>query len=148
MAIKIVIGDPKTGKTKQFEIEDMQKLRGKSIGDTITIDLPELGGYELEVTGGSDSAGFPMRADVEAPKKRILAVSGIGLRASERGRRRRKMVAGRMITERTAQLNCKIAKYGKQDLFAEPQPEEPADEKPQGTPEEAPKKEETPKGDA
>ncbi len=131
MAIKCVVGDPKTGKSKQFELEDTDTLMGKQIGDKITLSLPELSGYEFIITGGSDSAGFPMRFDVDAPKRRILAVKGIGLKNKEHGKRVRKTVAGRMITQRTAQLNLKVAKYGSQGLFEEPKVEEesPAEEK-------------------
>lgn len=125
MAIKCVIGDPKTGKTKQFELESGDALKGKAIGDTVTIDLPELAGYELEITGGSDSAGFPMRSDVDVPKRRILAVEGVGIKKSRAGRRTRKMVAGRMVTVETAQLNLKILKHGKQSLWEEPKAQEP-----------------------
>jgi hypothetical protein len=64
-----------------------------------------------------------MRFDVDSPKKRILAVSGIGIKPTREGRRKRKMVAGRMVHEKTAQLNVKITKAGKQSLFEEPKPE-------------------------
>jgi small subunit ribosomal protein S6e len=144
MAMKLVIGDPKTGKTKQLEVEDEGDLLGKEIGDKITVDMPELAGYELQITGGSDASGFPMRFDVDIPKKKILAVQGIGLKRVAAGRRKRKMVAGKMVTGATAQLNLKIIKAGKQSIFEEPKVEEAPKEvaKPEEAPAEAPAKEE------
>lgn len=124
MGIKCVIGDPATGRCKQIEIDSVEPLLNKSIGDTVTLDAPGLAGYSFMITGGSDSAGFPMRRDVDTPKKKILSVGGIGLRKQPNGRRVRKMVAGRMITERTAQINVKVVKSGKQPLFESPKDSE------------------------
>ncbi|MFT4310933.1 MAG: S6e family ribosomal protein [Candidatus Woesearchaeota archaeon] len=116
MAIKCVIGDPKTGKSKQVDIE-LDDYADKKIGDTIT--LPQFDGYTFVITGGSDSAGFPMRFDVDTPKKRILAQSGIGVHTPRKGMRVRKMVAGKFVTDRTAQINVKVATYGKAPLWEE-----------------------------
>ncbi len=124
MATKIVIGEKSSGKTKQFEIEDIQSILGKKIHDNISIDIPELAGYELTITGGSDSAGFPMRFDVDTERKKIFAVSGIGVHSKRKGCKTRKTVAGRMITEKTAQINCIVKKAGKVSIFKDPVPAE------------------------
>jgi small subunit ribosomal protein S6e len=121
MAIKCVIGDPKAKKSKQIEV-DTELLAGKKVKDKVS--LQDYAGYEFEITGGSDSAGFPMRYDVDTPKKRIFAVEGVGLRRTREGMRKRKMVAGNMVNERTAQLNLKVIKYGKTSLFEEPKQQE------------------------
>jgi len=119
--IKIVIGDPKTGKSHQVvvEAEKSKALMGLKIGDTIKGDVIEFQGYEFRITGGSDNAGFPMRKDVEgASRKRILAVSGVGLKKKGKGVRQRKTVAGNTITQNTAQINVVVVKHGKKPIGA------------------------------
>ena len=66
---KIVISDPKKGKSLQRELKDdaAKGLVGKKIGDTFKGELIDLPGYEFKITGGSDKAGFPMRWDVIGP---------------------------------------------------------------------------------
>ena len=79
---KIVISNTKTGKTFQQEAKDnVAKLFiGKKIGDKIKGEVLDYTGYEFEITGGSDKSGFPMRKDAQGQlKKKILAVSGVGL---------------------------------------------------------------------
>ncbi len=118
---KLVIGE-KSGKTKQIELEEApsKALNGLKISETFkgeTIDMP---GYEFLVTGGSDSAGFPMRHDVNlAGKKKILLVSDIGIKKNVAGRRVRKTVAGNTVGPNTAQINLKVTKAGKKPLFEE-----------------------------
>jgi len=119
---KVNIADPKTGKCKQIEVKDNNAIvfLGKKIGDKIKGDDIGFSGYEFEITGGSDYCGFPMRKDVEGVgRKRILAVSGVGIRKKGKGVRQRKTVAGNTIHERIAQINVKIVKYGKEALFEE-----------------------------
>lgn len=128
--IKLNIGDSKTKKTynKTLTEEQLESLFGKKIGDTISGDLFELPGYELELMGGSDKTGTPMRKDVAgfAPKK-VLIVGGVGLRKNKRaGRKVRVRVAGNTVYERTSQLNVKVTKWGKDPI--EPVAEEPAAE--------------------
>ena len=120
MQYKLNIGDPKTKKTytKELTEEESAQLIGKKIGDKIKGDAIGLEGYELEITGGSDDCGFPMRKDVEGTgRKRILAIKGIGLKKNPvKGRRIRKTVAGNTIGESTVQINMKILKHGKTPL--------------------------------
>jgi len=126
--IKLNIGDSKAKKTftKVLKDSDLGPLKGKKIGDTFrgeTIDLP---GYEFEITGGSDTSGFPMRKDVSGfARKRILIVSGVGLRTNTRaGRKVRKSVSGNTIYEKTAQINLKIVKWGAEPIAHEGKKEE------------------------
>lgn len=71
---KIVVSDPKAKKAYQKELEQGQTgLLGRKIGDKFSGNHIGLAGYELEVTGGSDKEGFPMRRDVDGPgRKKIL----------------------------------------------------------------------------
>lgn len=116
-AMKLVIGHK--GKSVQREIAeaDTKPLYGRKIGDTLKGELFGLTGYEFEVTGGSDYCGFPMRKDVPGfNRKHILAVQGIGLKKTEQGVRHRKTVCGNTIYPRTAQINVKVLKEGKEQL--------------------------------
>ena len=123
---KINIGDPKSKKTIQKDAaEDVAKqLVGKRIGDSFKGEILDLPGYEFEITGGSDSSGFPMRKDVQGiSRKKILIVKGIGIRKNRDGRKVRRSVAGNTVFENTAQINVKVVKAGKTPLFEEPKEE-------------------------
>ena len=115
---KLVIGT-KDGKSVQKEAaEDAAgSLIGKKIGDNVSGDTLGLSGYEFQITGGSDYCGFPMRRDVQGPaRRRILAVSGVGLKKQGKGNRQRKTVAGNTIHDKTAQVNLKVLKAGAEPL--------------------------------
>jgi small subunit ribosomal protein S6e len=111
---KIVISDPKARKAYQKELEQGQAgLLGKKIGDKFQGSHIGLAGYELEVTGGSDKEGFPMRRDVEGPgRKKILLSHGPGFHPASRGRRKRKSIRGNTISPLISQINVKILTYG------------------------------------
>jgi len=105
---------------KELSEEQSRLLLGKKIGESITGDTIGLAGYEFLITGGSDNCGFPMRKDIEgAKRKRILAVQGIGLKKKAKGIRQRKTVCGNTINPKTAQINVKVIKEGKEPLFEE-----------------------------
>ncbi len=116
----MVVSDPQTGKAYQKTVSgaNANKLIGKQIGDMINgtlIDLPP--DYELQITGGSDKDGFPMRPDLPGSgRKRLLLTGGVGYRPKEKGVRRRKTVRGRVISKDIVQINVKIVEYGKTPL--------------------------------
>ena len=145
--IKVNVGDAKSKKTHTFTIaeDDAKSLFGKKIGDTFKGELFGKAGYELEITGGSDNAGFPMRKDVSGHRRRkILITKSTGNQKTEKGVRIRKTVAGRELGQFTSQINCKILKYGKDPLVEEKKEEAPAKETPSEEPKpeaEAPKEE-------
>ncbi len=117
--MKIVVSNPETGKSYQKEIEASQErvFYGKKIGDPIKGDPIGLAGYELELTGGSDKQGFPMRADLHGTaRKRLLLSSGPGYKAKRKGERRRKSIRGNTVADDIAQLNLKVVKPGKDQL--------------------------------
>lgn len=116
MAFKLVISDPKTRKSYQKEVSGEGILR-KKIGEKFPGNVAGLDGYELQITGGTDKDGFPMRKDVKgAARKKILLSSGTGFRAKLGGERKRKSIRGNTISEDIAQINTKIVKWGKQPL--------------------------------
>ena len=123
MDVKIVIADPKTGKSYANDVKDPDARRflGMKIGDNVKGELMDMTGYEFLITGGSDSAGIPMRQDLNGiARKRILAVSGVGIKKGRKGMKQRKIVAGNTIYERTAQINLKITTQGKDPLVEAP----------------------------
>ena len=116
MAFKLVVSDPKTRQSYQREVGE-EGLLGKKIGDKVQGSVVGLEGYELEITGGSDNDGFPMRRDVDGTaRKKILISAPPGFHPSSPGVRKRKSVRGNTIGEDTAQINTKVIKYGEKDL--------------------------------
>jgi len=113
---KVVINDGKGKKSYTKKLEQ-NPLVGKKILETFDGTLIGLDGYELQITGGADNTGTAMRRDVPGnAKKKILIVSGIGLRKNRAGRKVRKTVAGNTVAEKTSMINAKITKYGKISL--------------------------------
>ena len=59
-------------KEKSYQTEkDLGIIVGKKIGDKFNGDVIGLNGYVLEITGGSDKEGFPMRNDIEGIGRKI-----------------------------------------------------------------------------
>lgn len=118
--MQIVISDPKTGKAYKVEGKDTEASAlfiWKRIGDVVDADMLGLGGYVLEITGGSDKEGMPMRKDVSGTvRKRILITSPPGYRPKEKGKRRRKSVRGNEISSEISQINVQIKEYGRKSI--------------------------------
>lgn len=129
--IKVVISDPKTGRTGQLEVNEdaTKRIQGLKVGDTFKGEIIEFTGYEFEITGGSDFAGFPLRADLPGSgRKKILTKSNvIGVKKRDRkGVRVRKTVCAATIDTKTTQVNTKIIKAGKAPIeFLQEKKEEP-----------------------
>lgn len=116
---KMVISDPETGKAYNLELDEAKSkaLIGLEIGSVLDASPLGLPGYKLEITGGSDKDGFPMRRDLKGTvRRRLLLSSGPGYRPREKGLRRRKRVRGRTITPDIVQVNVKVVKKGKKSL--------------------------------
>ena len=112
---KLTISDTKTGKSYNKTV-DTTIFKNKKIGDTVEGDSLGLKGYQLEITGGSDSSGFPMRKDLEGvTKKRALLIKGTGIRITK-GIRKRKTIRGNTISLSTVQVNLKVKSYGTKSL--------------------------------
>jgi small subunit ribosomal protein S6e len=109
------ISDPKTGKSYQKEVSGNQAnaILGKKIGDKIDGIFVDMPGYKLEITGGSDKDGFPMRKDLPGPRRKKLLISkGLGFDPHMKGERRRKNMRGNTVSPDTIQLNMKISTRG------------------------------------
>lgn len=110
----VVVGDD-TGDTRQFEVEgqDANRFLGRELGEEVDGGAVGLDGYTLELTGGSDDAGRPMREDVAGDSlKELLLEGGVGYEPSRDGERKRVTVRGREISEATAQVNATVADGG------------------------------------
>ena len=108
MPLRFVINEPKTRKSFQKDI-DAPALLGQKIGDKFSGDLIGLGGFSLQITGGSDKEGFPMRPEIPGQvRKKILITCPPGFHPKKEGQRKRKFVCGNEISERIMQVNCKI----------------------------------------
>jgi small subunit ribosomal protein S6e len=119
MEFKVVVSDPETGRSYQVEVKEPEARRfiGLKIGDRFDGAILGLSGYELQITGGTDRDGFPMRPDVAGPgRKTVLLSSPPGFRPTKAGERRRKRVRGRQISEAIAQINTKIVKRGEKPI--------------------------------
>ena len=114
------------GVSKQIILKEEQivRVKGLKIGDKLKGDDFGLAGYEMELRGGTDKDGFPMRRDVHgAIRKRIILSSGTGYKPKEKGIRRRKMVHGTIFDDTIAQINVAITKEGSkkfETLLAKP----------------------------
>lgn len=111
----VAVADPETGNTYQVAVSDQDANRfiGKELGEEVDGSAVGLDGYSLELTGGSDNAGRPMRADVRGPNlKAILLEGGVGFDPSTDGERKRVTVRGKQVSDETRQINAKITGRG------------------------------------
>ena len=113
---KFVISDKKHSGQVEKDQKDCPIL-GKCIGETFSGDFLGLEGYELEITGGSDKDGFPMRKDIEGVmRKRFITRKGVGFRTDKEGLRKRRMLRGNSVAQDISQVNCKVVKQGAKTL--------------------------------
>ncbi len=127
MAFKLNISQ--RGRSWKMEL-DSEALVGKKLGDKISgQDLSaDLAGYELQITGASDIAGFPHKPDVEGPAlRRVLLTKGWGMHKKPRregkkkvqtphGLRLKKTIRGKELSEKTVQVNFNVVKEGAKTL--------------------------------
>ena len=74
-------------------------------------------GYELQISGGSDLAGFPMRADVSGPRRtKVLLSSGTGYHSPAHGARAKRLVRGNLFSDEIMQVNCIVVTPGEKPL--------------------------------
>jgi len=114
------------GKTIKFETEN-EELIDKIIGDKIEGNLinENLSGYELEITGTSDKAGFPGLKEIPGKAlKGVLLKRGKGMKNTTKGLILRKKVRGNAISLDTIQINTSVIKEGNKK-FSEINKEEP-----------------------
>jgi len=108
---KVIISNPIDGKSKVVEVEEARATPfiGKKLGETIDGVVVDMPATKLQILGGSDKDGVPMRGDVHGGIRRQVVLSeGAGFKPKREGERRRKTVRGNTITDEIVQINLKI----------------------------------------
>jgi small subunit ribosomal protein S6e len=128
---RFVINEPKTRKSFQVD-KEAPTIIGLKVSDKFDGSVLGLNGFTLQITGGSDKEGFPMRPEVPgAVRKKLLLSDAPGFHPHKHGERKRKYVRGNQISESIMQVNAKIVE-GEGDvaltLGIKPK-EKPAEEK-------------------
>jgi small subunit ribosomal protein S6e len=118
---------------------NLSQFLGKKIGDVVDgIFVGEgeltLAGYKLEVTGGSDKTGTPMRSDLSGGvRQSVLVTQSTGFkghslvhktkggeqkrfRYKPDGMRKRRYFRGNTITQDTRQINLKVVEAANKSL--------------------------------
>jgi len=115
----VAVSDPEDGHTYQIDVDgqDANRFIGRELGDEVDGGAVGLDGYTLELTGGSDTSGRPMRPDVRGvATKEIMSDGGVGFEPTTDGERKRITVRGREVSDDTRQINAKITARGSEDV--------------------------------
>ncbi|MBN17645.1 MAG: S6e family ribosomal protein [Candidatus Thermoplasmatota archaeon] len=130
--------DPSSG-GKSYAVDisgsNYNHFLGKKIGDDVDgIFIGDgeksLGGFKLQITGGSDLTGTPMRADLDGGgRKKVLVSPSSGFKGHKivkkkggryrytyDGLRRRRAFRGNVISSDTRQINLKVIESGNKSL--------------------------------
>jgi len=104
--LKLVLNDVENKKTYQIALDEKksENFINLKIGDKFDCSVIGMNNYVIEITGGSDIAGFPMKKGVHQERARIMVGEGRN--------RRRVTVCGEKITKNISQVNAKIIKKG------------------------------------
>ena len=108
---KIIVSDPEAGTSKVVELEEVRAVPfiGRRLGEIIDGAIVDLPAHKVQLMGGSDKDGVPMRGNVHGGVRRKVVLSGgAGFSPKKSGERRRKTVRGSTITDEIAQINMKI----------------------------------------
>jgi len=113
---KVIVSDPADGKSKVVELEGARAvpLIGRRLGETIDGSVVGMSGVKLQIRGGSDKDGFPMRPNIHGGVRIGVVLSeGVGFHPKREGERQRKTLRGNTITEEIVQVNMKILEKAK-----------------------------------
>lgn len=108
--MKLNLGDPKNAKSYSVEVDEKNSLYfiGKKIKDEVDLSFIS-SGLKGVITGGSDKDGFPMHRALDTEnRKKVLLSGGVGFKPKRKGERRRKRVAGRIVSNHIQQINIKL----------------------------------------
>jgi small subunit ribosomal protein S6e len=113
---KVIVSDPETGTSKVVELEESRAtpLVGRKIGEVIDGAILDLPAHKVQIVGGSDKDGVPMRPSVHGGvRRRVVLSGGVGFNPKNSGERKRKAVRGNVITDEIFQVNAKIVEKPK-----------------------------------
>jgi len=116
---KVIVSDPDAGTSKIIELDETRAAPfiGRKIGEAVDGAVVDLPAHKLQITGGSDRDGVPMRANVHGGVRRNVVLSGgVGFKPQDKGERRRKTVRGNIITAEIVQINTKIIEKPKKPV--------------------------------
>ena len=125
---KVIVSDPETGASKVIEVEEARAvpLIGRKIGETVDGSIVDLPAHKLQIMGGSDKDGFPMRPSVHGGvRRKIILSGGVGFNPQDKGERKRKTVRGNVITDEIVQVNMKIIEKPKKPKESKREKEKP-----------------------
>jgi small subunit ribosomal protein S6e len=108
---KVIVSDPEAGTSKVVELEEARAAPfiGRRLGETLDGSAVDLPAHTVQILGGSDKDGVPMRGNVHGGvRRRVVLSGGAGFSPKKKGERRRKTVRGNVITDEIAQINMKI----------------------------------------
>ena len=108
---KVIISDPEEGKSRAVEAEGTRAvpLIGRKLGEIIDGSVVGMSGHKLQITGGSDKDGFPMRPNIHGGVRvSVILSQGVGFHPHSQGERQRKTLRGNIITEEIVQINMKV----------------------------------------
>jgi len=108
---KVIVSDPQAGTSKVVELEETRAtpFLGRRLGEIVDGSVVDLPAYKVQIMGGSDKDGVPMRGNVHGGVRRSVILSGgAGFVPKRKGERKRKTVRGSVITDEIVQLNLKI----------------------------------------
>jgi len=113
---KVIVSDPSQSKSKVVELEGARAvpLIGRRLGETVDGSVVGMSGMKLQITGGSDKDGFPMRPNIHGGVRVSVVLSnGVGFHAKREGERQRKTMRGNVLTEEIVQVNMKVVEKPK-----------------------------------
>lgn len=116
---KVVVNNTKDGKSHNIVVSGhhANSLIGKKINDEVDGIFVSLPGYKLQITGGTNKDGFPMRADLPGTIRRKLLLSkGLGYKPKEDGKRKKKSLRGNTINPDIVQINMKVIKHSSKPI--------------------------------
>jgi small subunit ribosomal protein S6e len=117
LAFKLIISQGENSHQIEVEAAVSKTLIGLKIGNEFDASPLGLIGYKLRITGGSDKNGFPMKKDVEGPRRiKSLLSGGVGFKPRRKGQRRRKTVRGNTISDDIVQINTLVVEKGKKNI--------------------------------
>ena len=121
---KVIVSDPQSGTSKVVEVEEARAAPfiGRKTGETLDGAVVDLPAHKVQLMGGSDKDGVPMRPNVHGGVRRAVVLSGgAGFNPTRKGARKRKTVRGNVITDEIVQINMKIVDRPAQAAAAKPE---------------------------
>jgi small subunit ribosomal protein S6e len=121
---KVIVSDPEAGTSKVVELEETRAAPfiGRRLGETLDGSAVDLPAHTVQILGGSDKDGVPMRGNVHGGiRRRVVLSGGAGFSPKKKGERRRKTVRGNVITDEIVQINMKIVERPAKPVETKPE---------------------------